>query len=443
MDYIKIQIAAVELFQKRKQEVSKFWSNLDQVSAQRLLCTSQLLDGDVTFLERLATLGKATDNDLYNLCLHYKDNPYKLKEYRNQMKNITAFKKGGEEVQLKKLAIFIPHAAWTGGMRMIFKLGDALIERGYQVDYFVPYDTTGERHLLTVGPITKEVITYKSDEELADFSEQYAAAFATHWDQIFPLYTHFKKTIFYSQGDYDTFSNMSEKVSLLKLFYSLPIYHMGVSKFLVHQMQKNYERKPSIVPCGVDLFKFTYDENVRKEDYILIVGDATNAYKNVKETITEMLPIAEEYNLQIKWITPTPGEFQHDKVQTIENPPQEELSSLFRKAKLFVNGSLIEAFSLPPLEAMASGTPVIASNNFGILQYGKPDVNVLLFPFKDYNLMRRQLKSVLTNEELYSNLVKEGVLTAAEYEDGKVNSANIGLIEEKFLLNSFLKCETI
>jgi len=42
--------------------------------------------------------------------------------------------------------------------------------------------------------------------------------------------------------------------------------------------------------------------------------------------------------------------------------PDEDLAGLYRLARVFVYPSLYEGFGIPPLEAMMSSTPVVASN---------------------------------------------------------------------------------
>src|SRR5438876_11235066 len=52
----------------------------------------------------------------------------------------------------------------------------------------------------------------------------------------------------------------------------------------------------------------------------------------------------------------------HKHVRFLGFLPDETLAALYRLATVFVFPSLYEGFGLPPLEAMASGTPVITSN---------------------------------------------------------------------------------
>lgn len=51
-----------------------------------------------------------------------------------------------------------------------------------------------------------------------------------------------------------------------------------------------------------------------------------------------------------------------NKVHILEDVSNDELPALYRNAKLFVYPSWAEGFGIPPLEAMASGVPVICSN---------------------------------------------------------------------------------
>ncbi|MGF7535446.1 glycosyltransferase family 4 protein [Bacillus mexicanus] len=438
MDTNIIQSKALDLFLKRGEEVEHFWKTKSQIHIQRILATGKLIDGDPEYLETLVSTNNKTDFDLYNLYKFYSSHPQKRNYYKNGISNKKIINQVEKQKQVKKIAVFLPHAAWTGGVKMIFKLGDMLSEKGYDIDYFIPYNTTLEEHQLKIGPITKKVLTYDSDESISLFAADYEVAFATHWDLIFPLYRHFKKAVFYSQGDYDTFSNDPQKINKLKLFYSLPVFHMGVSSFISHLMENNYGRKAWIVPNGVNKQKFNYNPDSNKEDYLLVIGDSTNIFKNTKETIDNLIPIAEKHNMRIKWVTPNPGEYSHHLVDTIVNPEQNDLVRIIQLAEVYINGSLIEAFSLPPLEAMSCGTPVVASNNLGIQQYAVDNKNAMLFNFKNYDLMRKQVEQILTDKPTRKKLIENGLKTADLYEDEKINKDNFELIENEFIKNTYV-----
>jgi glycosyltransferase involved in cell wall biosynthesis len=88
--------------------------------------------------------------------------------------------------------------------------------------------------------------------------------------------------------------------------------------------------------------------------------------------------------------------------------PQAQLPLLYAGAKLFVYPSLYEGFGLPPLEAMASGVAVIASDIPSIAEYAQGSA-VLVDP-DDVKLLTETIAKALEYEESFINLTQMGII---------------------------------
>jgi glycosyltransferase involved in cell wall biosynthesis len=86
--------------------------------------------------------------------------------------------------------------------------------------------------------------------------------------------------------------------------------------------------------------------------------------------------------------------------------PAETLRIFYRSAAAFVFPSLYEGFGLPPLEAMAQGTPVVTSNVSSLPEV-VGDAAVLVNPEKIFDIARG-IREVLTNEGLRTTLCARG-----------------------------------
>ncbi|WP_083498663.1 glycosyltransferase family 4 protein [Thermosulfidibacter takaii] len=84
-----------------------------------------------------------------------------------------------------------------------------------------------------------------------------------------------------------------------------------------------------------------------------------------------------------------------------------KLKELYRKAKLFLFPSLYEGFGLPPLEAMACGTPVVVSNTASLPEVCG-DAAYYVNPY-DINDIARGIELVLKDEELQKELIQKGL----------------------------------
>jgi len=91
-----------------------------------------------------------------------------------------------------------------------------------------------------------------------------------------------------------------------------------------------------------------------------------------------------------------------------------ELSSLYRLARMYVFPSLYEGFGLPPLEAMARGTPVLSSNRGSLPEIlGK---SARYFDPTRVTDLIRQAKLLIEDEEGRQEMVRWGYARVAQFD---------------------------
>jgi glycosyltransferase involved in cell wall biosynthesis len=103
----------------------------------------------------------------------------------------------------------------------------------------------------------------------------------------------------------------------------------------------------------------------------------------------------------------------HQYVRFLGYLPEETLAVMYRLAGVFVFPSLYEGFGLPPLEAMASGTPVVTSNVSSLPEVAG-DAAVLVDPY-DPHAIADGIYRVLTDEQLRKDLRHRGVARAGQF----------------------------
>jgi glycosyltransferase involved in cell wall biosynthesis len=93
--------------------------------------------------------------------------------------------------------------------------------------------------------------------------------------------------------------------------------------------------------------------------------------------------------------------------------PEHTLAALYRLASVFAFPSLYEGFGLPPLEAMACGTPVVTSR-LSSLPEVVDDAALLVDPYR-VDEIAHALERVLRDDELRADLVARGLVRAQQF----------------------------
>ena len=103
----------------------------------------------------------------------------------------------------------------------------------------------------------------------------------------------------------------------------------------------------------------------------------------------------------------------HKHVRFLGFVSDDTLAALYRLAAVFVFPSLYEGFGLPPLEAMASGAPVITSNVSSLPEV-VGDAALLIDPY-DPEAIADAMARVLSDETLRAQLRARGLLRARHF----------------------------
>jgi glycosyltransferase involved in cell wall biosynthesis len=130
-----------------------------------------------------------------------------------------------------------------------------------------------------------------------------------------------------------------------------------------------------------------------KDVQLLIIGDEVSKYATLRRAV-------HRHKL-------------HKHVRFFGFVRDQTLAALYRLANVFVFPSLYEGFGLPPLEAMASGTPVIVSNVSSLPEV-VGDAALMIDPYEP-NEIAEAMRRVLTDESLRSRLQLRGLARAREF----------------------------
>jgi glycosyltransferase involved in cell wall biosynthesis len=191
------------------------------------------------------------------------------------------------------------------------------------------------------------------------------------------------------------------------------------------------QEKIEVIPCGVDprfrplngtLISQFRQRRGLPERMILFVGTIEQrknvrllleAYAQIKKDIPHALVLAGAKGWGAEGVFAQAERLGLTDLIFAGYVEQEELPLWYNAADLLAYLSLYEGFGLPPLEAMASGTPVVTSN-ISSLPEVVGDAGVLVDP-QDAEVIARAMLKVLRDRGLQEEMRKRGLERAKRF----------------------------
>ncbi len=155
---------------------------------------------------------------------------------------------------------------------------------------------------------------------------------------------------------------------------------------------------------------------IAKEKYgqtiplVLVGNDKANS-----ENYNNIMELAEKLNIK-------------DRILHLGYVTDEEVVALYKTAAALVFPTLIGPTSIPPLEGMVLGTPVLCSNLFSMPQQ-LGDAGVLFDPFNPDD-MAEKIANVFKDEELRKRMIEKGLERAKNFTDENYAAMWLGAVKK-------------
>ena len=323
----------------------------------------------------------------------------------------------------------LPGFKISGGVYVALKHSSMLKEKGYDVTLV---DMQNENDWYEFEGHTFPVLdsTYSSSRKID-------CAVATLWATVKYLETnaHIKQKYYLVQGfETDFYPPPSKDRRRSNRTYNLftPIDIITISKWCQSWLKDDFDKESEYAPNGIDIKQFspvkrTFDKKVR----ILIEGDCYYDRKNIDESfeITNKLDPSRFEIWYMSYNATPKGNYRIDKF--LHNVPFDSVGEVYRSCDILVKSSILESFSYPPLEMMATGGFAIVAPNGGNAEYLKDGENCLLYELGNVEDALKKIDLICKDEALRERLYDGGQKTAQSRSWDNIKDDILALYEKE------------
>lgn len=331
----------------------------------------------------------------------------------------------------KNICFVLPSTNVSGGVMVAIKHGLILKKKGYDVT------------LININKETRKVDKLYENNEYLYVVSNYRTEMlmyidtmvATMWLTLEFVRKYFNcehkkylvqnmETGFYKHGEFEKKKANSTYCNIFNIEY------LTISKWCQNWLKEDFDTECKYAPNGIDLSIFP----VRKREFkgkikILIEGNCKDFYKNVDESfkITNELD-RDKYEIHYLSYEKEPKSwYKVDKFY--HKVPHDEVGKIYNECDILIKTSILESFSYPPLEMMATGGFVVALQNGGNKEYLKDMENALIYEQGNIKEAIEKIELLEKDKKLREKLRENGLKTAQERDWNKIEDQIMKLYE--------------
>lgn len=357
-------------------------------------------------IERLindANLRNALAENAYRFC---KKNCVTIYQSRN-LKEII------EEVTTPNMMFILPSLQISGGIRVAMEHMAVLQKRGVDVS-IINIIGNDKRKWISYQGAKFPIALYESER----MDVRIDKAVATMWSTVRVLEEYYnigQRYYLVQNFETDFYKPLDEfRMRANNSYYpKVPVQFLTISKWCQSWLKESYGHDSGYVENGIEMKRFHEGErDFSGKIRILIEGDCSVDYKNVDESfrIVEALD-KDKYEIWYMSYNAQPKEWYHvDKF--LHKVPFEEVGNVYAQCHILLKTSLLESFSYPPLEMMATGGYNVVILNDGNQEYLKSGENCLTFESGDLQGAVAAIEQIVSDGTLREKLHSNGMETA-------------------------------